>query len=328
MEILLSFPEKPRTAAREYVKKIANDTGARIENGRVLVRFDNVTPSFKDLIRIVGNWKGTQLTIDDTEYDSRIFHSLLTCQATPWCKGYCGLYERFHYRPYSYFYSSVWDWANSNGYDQTGPHKDLFDRFTRLIDDDTMIIDKQGLSDMILRDSKIPLMICEKCTEPGVMRFIHSIPDVVRRRPPLPRGIGYQIWLEKKEKERKAASRQGRKTAEEFEPQSLEDWFNIGLERGRRNDHAGAVEAYDRILALYPYHAETLFNRGYALLILGRYEEAEMSFAKASEDFCNDGYTFKYWALALREQQKNEQSEVLMARAEKLQPGIRDEPFP
>lgn len=328
MEILLSFPEKPRTAKREYAKTIANDTGALFEKGRVLVRFDSVTPSFKDLIRIVGNWKGTQLSIDNTEYDSTIFHMLLSCQGAQWCKGYCGLYERFHHRPYSYFYSSVWDWANSCGYDQAGPHKDLFDRFTRLIDDDTMIIDKRGLSEMILADSKVPLMICEKCTEPGVMRFIHSVPDTVRRRPPLPRGIGYQIWLEKKEKERKAASRQGRETAEESEPQSLEDWFNIGLERGRRNDHAGAIEAYDRILVRYPDHAETLFNRGYALLILGRYEEAETSFAKASEDFCNDGYTFKYWALACQGLGKEERAEGLMTRAEQLQPGIRDEPFP
>lgn len=328
MEILLSFPEKPRTAKREHAKTIARENGARNENGRVLVRFDSITPSFKDLIRIVGNWKATQLSIDNTEYDRTIFHTLLTCQGAPWCTGYCGLNERIHLKPYRYFFSSIEDWANGNGYDPNGPDKDLFDRFTRRTDDDTMIIDKKGLSDAVLADSWIPLMICEKCTAPGIMRLVHSVPDTVRRRPPPPRGFGYQIWLEKKEKERKAASRQGKETAEESEPQSLEDWFNIGLERGRRNDHAGAIEAYDRILVRNPDHPETLFNRGYALLILGRYEEAETSFAKASECFSNDGYTFKYWALACQGLGKEERAAELMARAEQLQPGIRDETFP
>lgn len=65
------------------------------------------------------------------------------------------------------------------------------------------------------------------------------------------------------------------------EPETVEDWFDRGLQQANLGDLAGAIASWDRALALNPNLAQAWHNRGSALGNLGENEAAIASFDRA-----------------------------------------------
>lgn len=72
-------------------------------------------------------------------------------------------------------------------------------------------------------------------------------------------------------------------------PDTVEDWFHLGLQQANQGDLAGAVASWDKALELNPYFSPAWHNRGSALGNLGDLEGATASFEKAIE-INNDDY--------------------------------------
>jgi tetratricopeptide (TPR) repeat protein len=64
----------------------------------------------------------------------------------------------------------------------------------------------------------------------------------------------------------------------ETSPDSAKSHYSYGVLRAANGDDAGAVEAYDRAIAIFPAYGEAYRNRGNALARLGRREEAMASY--------------------------------------------------
>ena len=64
----------------------------------------------------------------------------------------------------------------------------------------------------------------------------------------------------------------------ETSPNSANAHYSIGVLRSAKGDDVGAVEAYDRAIAIFPAFAVAYRNRGNALARLGRREEAMASY--------------------------------------------------
>lgn len=61
-------------------------------------------------------------------------------------------------------------------------------------------------------------------------------------------------------------------------PQSAKSHYSIGVERAANGDDVGAIEAYDRAIAIFPAYVEAFRNRGNAQARLGRRDEAMASY--------------------------------------------------
>lgn len=64
----------------------------------------------------------------------------------------------------------------------------------------------------------------------------------------------------------------------ETSPDSAKSHYSIGVLRSANGDDVGAIEAYDRAIAIFPAYAEAYRNRGNALARLGRRAEAMASY--------------------------------------------------
>jgi len=64
----------------------------------------------------------------------------------------------------------------------------------------------------------------------------------------------------------------------ETSPNSAKSHYSIGVLRAANGDDVGAIEAYDRGIAIFPAYAEAYRNRGNALARLGRRDEAMASY--------------------------------------------------
>jgi tetratricopeptide (TPR) repeat protein len=64
----------------------------------------------------------------------------------------------------------------------------------------------------------------------------------------------------------------------ETSPGSAKSYYSLGVLRAGRGDDLGAIEAYDRAIAIFPAYSEAFHNRGNALVRLGRREEAMESY--------------------------------------------------
>jgi tetratricopeptide (TPR) repeat protein len=64
----------------------------------------------------------------------------------------------------------------------------------------------------------------------------------------------------------------------ETSPNSANSHYSIAVLRSAKGDDVGAVEAYDRAIAIFPAFAVAYRNRGNALARLGRREEAMASY--------------------------------------------------
>lgn len=76
---------------------------------------------------------------------------------------------------------------------------------------------------------------------------------------------------------------------EESTDTAAEIWAKLGLEQAKAGDLVGAVDSWDRALALKPDYHQVWYNRGKALVRLDRWEEAIASHDKALE-FKSDDY--------------------------------------
>jgi tetratricopeptide (TPR) repeat protein len=64
----------------------------------------------------------------------------------------------------------------------------------------------------------------------------------------------------------------------ETSPGSAKSHYFYGAYLAARGDDGGAVEAYNRAIAIFPAYAEAYHNRGNALARLGRVDEAAASY--------------------------------------------------
>lgn len=64
----------------------------------------------------------------------------------------------------------------------------------------------------------------------------------------------------------------------ETSPASAKSHYSIGVERAAKGDDIGAIEAYDRAIAIFPAYGEAYRNLGNAQARLGRREEAMVSY--------------------------------------------------
>jgi len=64
----------------------------------------------------------------------------------------------------------------------------------------------------------------------------------------------------------------------ETSPDSAKVYYFYGILRAARGDDEGAIQAYDRAIAIFPAYSEAFHNRGNALARLGRREEAMASY--------------------------------------------------
>ena len=64
----------------------------------------------------------------------------------------------------------------------------------------------------------------------------------------------------------------------ETSPDSAKSHYSMGVLRASDGDDVGAIESYDRAIAIFPAYAEAYRNRGNALARLGRREEAMASY--------------------------------------------------
>ena len=64
----------------------------------------------------------------------------------------------------------------------------------------------------------------------------------------------------------------------ETSPESAKSHYSMGVVRASDGDDLGAIQAYDRAIAIFPAYAEAYRNRGNALARLGRRDEAMMSY--------------------------------------------------
>ena len=180
MEIRLSFSEKPKSASKEMAIRIARQCGAKYENERYFVTFNNVSDSFKKLVAICGSWKATELVIDNKECNGVDFHALLNCYRQNRCDGICDCnFFRQEHRYYLIIHRI--ERLNSDvrfGYIDYRPDPEL-DAFIEKVDDSTLAVNKTGLLEAILRDSEIPLLLCEKCTQEKIRERINALPDVI-----------------------------------------------------------------------------------------------------------------------------------------------------
>lgn len=66
----------------------------------------------------------------------------------------------------------------------------------------------------------------------------------------------------------------------ETSPASAKSHYSLGTLRASHGDDAGAIESYDRAIAIFPAYSEAFLNRGNALARLGRREEAMDSYRR------------------------------------------------
>jgi len=66
----------------------------------------------------------------------------------------------------------------------------------------------------------------------------------------------------------------------ETSPGSAKSHYSVGTLRAAHGDDAGAIESYDRAIAIFPAYSEAFLNRANALARLGRREEAMDSYRR------------------------------------------------
>jgi tetratricopeptide (TPR) repeat protein len=106
------------------------------------------------------------------------------------------------------------------------------------------------------------------------------------------------------------------------EPQTVEDWFNRGLQQANAGDLENAIASWENALALNPNLAQAWHNRGSALGHLGRMEEAIASYNKAIELNPNDPQAWNARAHALYNLQRWEEAIICWDKVIELEPDL------
>jgi tetratricopeptide (TPR) repeat protein len=107
-------------------------------------------------------------------------------------------------------------------------------------------------------------------------------------------------------------------------PNSIEAWFERGLQQANLGDLQGAIASWENALALNPNLAQAWHNRGSALAHLGRLEEAIASYNKAVELNPEDLQAWNARAYALFNLQRWEEAIICWDKVIELQPDSAD----
>jgi tetratricopeptide (TPR) repeat protein len=92
------------------------------------------------------------------------------------------------------------------------------------------------------------------------------------------------------------------------DPNSCENWYNLGANLIRQLRYKEAISSFDKALEINPKHYKSLHNRGNALYNLQKYEEAISSFDKALEINPKYYYSLHNRGKALNNLQKYEEA--------------------
>jgi tetratricopeptide (TPR) repeat protein len=107
-------------------------------------------------------------------------------------------------------------------------------------------------------------------------------------------------------------------------PETVEDWFNRGLQQANLGDLEGAIASWENALALNPNLAQGWHNRGSALAHLGRLEDAIASYNKAVELNPNDAQAWNARAYALYNMQRWEEAIICWDKVIELQQNFHE----
>lgn len=111
-------------------------------------------------------------------------------------------------------------------------------------------------------------------------------------------------------------------TETQTEPQTVEDWFNRGLQQANVGELESAIASWENALALNPNLAQAWHNRGSALGHLGKMEEAIASYNKAIELNPNDPQAWNARAHALYNLQRWEEAIICWDKVIELEPDL------
>jgi tetratricopeptide (TPR) repeat protein len=103
-------------------------------------------------------------------------------------------------------------------------------------------------------------------------------------------------------------------------PNTVEGWFNRGLQQANQGDLENAIASWENALALNPNLAQAWHNRGSALAHLGKLEEAIASYNKAVELNPGDPQAWNARAYALFNLRRWEEAIICWDKVIELQP--------
>ncbi|MGK7945157.1 MAG: tetratricopeptide repeat protein [Microcystaceae cyanobacterium] len=106
------------------------------------------------------------------------------------------------------------------------------------------------------------------------------------------------------------------------EPETVEEWFNLGLQQANLGNLEEAIANWDKALELNPQLTQAWHNRGNALATLGRVEEALQSLDQALDLNPEDAQTLNTKAHVFYETQQWEKAITCWDQVLKLQPNL------
>jgi tetratricopeptide (TPR) repeat protein len=107
-------------------------------------------------------------------------------------------------------------------------------------------------------------------------------------------------------------------------PDTVEEWFDRGLQQANLGDLEGAIASWENALGLNPNLAQAWHNRGSALAHLGRLEDAIASYNKAVELNPNDAQAWNARAYALYNLRRWEEAIICWDKVIELQPNFHE----
>lgn len=102
---------------------------------------------------------------------------------------------------------------------------------------------------------------------------------------------------------------EGFRRAISLNPNDIVSHFQLGVLLGDDDQHDAAIPHFDAVLRGDAQNGQALYNRGKALLALGRFIEAEIGFARAAELLPDDSRVFAGWGAALQQLELHEAAE-------------------
>lgn len=102
---------------------------------------------------------------------------------------------------------------------------------------------------------------------------------------------------------------EGFRRAISLNPNDIISHFQLGVLLGDREQHGAAIPHFDAVLRGDAQNGQALYNRGKALLALGRFIEAESGFAQAAAVLPEDYRVFAGWGAALHQLERHEEAE-------------------
>ena len=116
-------------------------------------------------------------------------------------------------------------------------------------------------------------------------------------------------------------------TAATFAPSEPEYQLQLGFVRYLTGDDAGAVNAFNAVLAIDGNSAEAWFNLGMVLFGQGQFVEAEDCFRRSSEIHPRDAQTWNNRGVCLWKSQRIADAKICFQKALQIDPNDQDAAF-